>query len=109
MDMGKTLTHKKLAFQNYKKKIPTSKNAKLIDHTPESVDRYIKDEMRVEKLCNEGYEEWKIAFFTGLPGYVVKQYVGTIEEYRKRQTCDFYLGKGHLTLCQVNFCKELMR
>lgn len=38
MDIGKTLTHKKLAFQNYKKKIPTSVNAKLIDHTTESVD-----------------------------------------------------------------------
>lgn len=84
MDMGKTLTHKKLAFQNYKKKIPTSKNAKLIDHTPESVDRYIKDGTRVEKLYNEGYKEWEIAFFTGLPGYVVKQYVETIEEYKKK-------------------------
>ena len=57
MDMGKTLAHKKLAFQNYKKKIPTSKNAKLIDHTPESVDRYIKDGTRIEKLYNERYEE----------------------------------------------------
>ena len=41
MDLGKTLTHKKLAFQNYKKKMPTSENARLIDHSPESVDRYI--------------------------------------------------------------------
>jgi hypothetical protein len=102
MGMGKTLTHKKLAFQNYKKKIPTSENAKLIDHTPESVDRYTKDGMRVEKLCDEGYEEWEIAFFTGLPGYVVKQLWRQLKNIRKRQTCDFYPEKGHLTLCQVN-------
>lgn len=42
MDIGKTLTHKKLAFQNYKKKMSTSENARLIDHSPESVDRYIQ-------------------------------------------------------------------
>lgn len=84
MDMGKTLTHKKLAFQNYKKKISTSKNAKLIDHTPESVDRYIKDGTRIEKLYDEGYEEWDISFLTGLPGYVVKQYVEIIEEYNEK-------------------------
>lgn len=72
MDIGKTLTHKKLAFQNYKKKIPTSENARLIDHTPESVDRYIKDGIRVEKLYMAGYDEWKISFFTGLSGYVGK-------------------------------------
>lgn len=83
MDIGKTLTHKKFAFQNYKKKIPTSVNAKLIDHTPESVDRYIKDGVRVEKLFNEGYSEWEIAFFTGLPGYLVKEYVEIIRESNK--------------------------
>ena len=50
MDIGKTLTHKKFAFQNYKKKMSTSENARLIDHFPEAVDRYIKDGTRVEKL-----------------------------------------------------------
>ena len=55
MDMGKSLTHKRLAFHNYKKKIPTSENARLIDHTPESVDRYIKDGTRIEKLYSDGY------------------------------------------------------
>jgi hypothetical protein len=41
MYIGKSLTHKRLAFHNYKKKISTSENARLIDHTPESVDLYI--------------------------------------------------------------------
>ena len=62
MDIGKTLTHKKLAFQNYKKKIPTSENARLIDHTPESVDRYIKDGTRVEKLYMAGYGNGRYHF-----------------------------------------------
>ncbi len=85
MDIGKTLTHKKLAFQNYKKKLSTTKNARLIDHSPESVDRYIKDGTRVEKLYDTGYTEWEISFFTGLPGYVVRQYVETIEEFKKKE------------------------
>ncbi len=83
MDVGKTLSHKKFAFQNYKKKIPTSVNARLIDHNPASVDRYIKDGLRVEKLYNDGYPEWEIAFFTGLPGYLVKEYVEIVKEYSK--------------------------
>ncbi len=85
MDIGKTLTHKKFAFQNYKKKMPTSENARLIDHSPESVDRYIKDGTRVEKLYETGYTEWEISFFTGLPGYVVKQYVEMIDEFKKEE------------------------
>jgi hypothetical protein len=35
MNMRESLTHKRLAFHNYKKKIPTSENARLIDHIPE--------------------------------------------------------------------------
>jgi len=85
MDIGRTLSHKKLAFQNYKKKIPTSVNARLIDHNPASVDRYIKDGLRVEKLYNDGYSEWEIAFFTGLPGYLVKEYVEIVKEYNKEK------------------------
>jgi len=64
--IGKSLTHKRLAFHNYKKKIPTSENARLIDHTTESTDRYIKDGTRVEKLYMSGYSEWEISFFTGI-------------------------------------------
>ncbi|GCC11261.1 hypothetical protein IPdc08_01312 [archaeon] len=85
MDLGKTLTHKKLAFQNYKKKMPTSENARLIDHSPESVDRYIKDGTGVEKLYETGYTEWEISFLMGLPGYVVKQYVEMIDEFKKKE------------------------
>ncbi len=83
MDMGKTLTHKRLAFHNYKKKIPTTENARLIDHTPESTDKYIKDGTRVETLHSAGYSEWEISFFTGLPGYVVKEYIEIIKDHEK--------------------------
>jgi len=65
MDMGKSLTHKRLAFHNYKKKIPNSENARLIDHTPELVDRYIKDGTRIEKLYSDGYSEWIWHFLQG--------------------------------------------
>ena len=38
--MSKSLTHKGLAFHNYKKTISASENGRLVDPTPESVDRY---------------------------------------------------------------------
>ncbi len=43
--MSKFLTYKGLAFHNYKKTIPSSENGRLVDPTPELVDRYIKDEI----------------------------------------------------------------
>lgn len=86
MDMGKSLTHKRLAYHNYKKKIPTSENARLIDHTPESVDRYIKDGTSIEKLYAAGYNEWDMAFLTGLPIYVVQEYVEIIKLYEKEKS-----------------------
>lgn len=86
MDMGKSLTHKRLAYHNYKKKIPTSENARLIDHTTESTDRYIKDGTRVEKLYLSGYSEWEISFFTGIPGYIVREYIDIISSYEKEKS-----------------------
>jgi hypothetical protein len=79
MDIGRSLTNKKLAFHNYKKKIPTSENARLIDHTPESVDIYIKDGTRIEKLYADGYNEWEMAFLTGLSICLVQEYVEIIK------------------------------
>jgi len=58
---------------------------RLIDHTPESTDRYIKDGTRVEKLYLGGYNEWDISFFYGLPGYVVKEYIEIIKDYDTRR------------------------
>ena len=86
MDMGKTLTHKRLAFHNYKKKIPTSENARLINHTTESTDKYIKDGTRVEKLYMSGYSEWEISYFTGIPGYIVREYINIVKSYENKQS-----------------------
>ncbi len=87
--MGKSLTHKRLAFHNYKKKIPTSGNARLIDHTTESTDRYIKDGTRVEKLYLSGYSEWEISFLTGIPGYIVWEYIDIVKSYKMRRVIMF--------------------
>ena len=81
MDIGRTLTHKKLAFHNFKKKMSTTENARSIDHSPESVDRYIRDGTRVEKLYDSGYSPWDIAYLTGLSISVVNQYIKVIDEF----------------------------
>lgn len=85
MDMGRTLTHKKEAFHNYKKKIPTTENAKHIDHTPKSVDKYIKDGTRVEKLHGEGFEVEEIARLTDLSISLVEEYIEVIEDVNQSE------------------------
>ena len=84
MDMGKTLTHKRLAFHNFKKKMSTTENARSIDHSPGSVDRYVKDAMRVERLHGAKYSSWDIAFFTGLSISVVNQYIEVIDDHNQK-------------------------
>ena len=92
MNMGRTLTHKRLAFHNFKKKLSTTENARAIDHSPESVDRYIKDGTRVEKLYSAGYEAWDIAFLTGLSIGLVEQYIEVIGEIDQKRVSKE--GKG---------------
>lgn len=58
----------------------------MIDYIPESIDRYIKDGARIEKLYTTGYNEWDMAFFTGLPIYVVQEYVEIIKPYEKEKS-----------------------
>jgi len=79
-DMGRTLTHKALAIRNYKKKIPTPDNARMIKHSPPDVDRYIKEYMKVELLYNKGHSDVEIAFITGMSVSLVKEYIQLIEE-----------------------------
>jgi len=63
--MRKSLTHKRLVFHNYKKKIHTSENARLIDHTQELVDRYIKDGICIENSYTAGTMNGKWHFLLG--------------------------------------------
>jgi len=85
MDIGRTLTHKKLAFHNFKKKMTTTENAKSIDHSPEAVDRYIKDGTRVEVLYNAGYNAWDIAHITALSISLVNEYIEIIKEHNQKK------------------------
>jgi hypothetical protein len=79
-DMGRTLTHKVLAIRNYKKNIPTPDNARMIKHSPDDVDRYIKNHMRVELLHKRKHSDVEIAFITGLSISLVKEHIKIIEE-----------------------------
>jgi hypothetical protein len=46
-----------------------------------------KDGTRVEKLYMSGYSEWEISFFTGIPGYIVREYIDIIRSY-ENEKCD---------------------
>ncbi len=54
MDMGKSLTHKRLALHNHKKKDSHFKECAFERSYSESVDRYIKDGTRIENSMQIG-------------------------------------------------------
>ena len=42
-------------------------------------------EHALQKLYMAGYSEWEISFFTGLPGYVVQEYIEIIKSYETKK------------------------
>lgn len=63
--MRGALTHERVVFHNYKKKIHASENARLNDNTQELVDRYIKNGICIENSSTAGTMNEKWHFLLG--------------------------------------------
>jgi hypothetical protein len=46
----------------------------------------LRFEVDTEKLYLSGYSEWEISFFTGIPGYIVREYIDIISLYEKENS-----------------------
>lgn len=79
-DMGTTFTHKKQIIDLYLQGYFTSEIARLTNHDPVNVDRYIDDFQRVLLLAQDGQPLNKICFYTGLSKGLVTQYLEFIRE-----------------------------
>jgi len=81
-DMGMTFSHKRLIIELHLKGLLTSEIARISNHDPENVDRYIDDFERILEFAKENAPIYKISFFTGLSQGLVKEYLNIIKEHK---------------------------
>ncbi|MEK7993198.1 MAG: DUF1670 domain-containing protein [Planctomycetota bacterium] len=86
LDLGPTLTHKRPAILAYLQGYLTSEAARLIDHDPKAVDRYINDYERVSELAGEGKSETQISFLTKLSRHLVREHLVLRDEFNRMRT-----------------------
>ena len=81
-DMGMTFSHKRLIVELHLKGLFTSEIARISDHDPQNVDRYIDDFERVLEFAREDAPIYKTAFFTGMSERLIKEYLEIIKEHK---------------------------
>jgi len=97
-DMGMTFSHKRLIIELHLKGLFTSEIARIsnhdpgnvdryiddferVNHDPGNVDRYIDDFERVLEFAKENAPVYKISFFTGMSERLVKEYLNIVKEH----------------------------
>ncbi|MHA1280792.1 MAG: DUF1670 domain-containing protein [Candidatus Helarchaeota archaeon] len=80
-DMGMTFSHKRLIIELHLKGLFTSEIARISNHDPGNVDRYIDDFERVLEFAKENAPVYKISFFTGMSERLVKEYLNIVKEH----------------------------
>jgi len=73
-DIGPGITHKGIIVRKKLEKKSTSQIAKETNHSPEAVDRYIRDYGRVKMLIGKRMTVEEISYATGISRGVVEQY-----------------------------------
>jgi len=73
-DIGPGITHKAIIVRKKLEKRSTSQIAKETNHSPEAVDRYIRDYGRVKMLIGKRMTVEEISYATGISRGVVEQY-----------------------------------
>jgi len=81
-DLGKTFSHKRQIIELHLKGYRCSKIARMTQHDPENVDRYIRDFERVLEFAQESVPVQKICFFTGMSHSLVEEYLAIIKEQK---------------------------
>ena len=80
--MGMTFSHKRLIVELHLKGLFTSEIARISNHDPENVDRYIDDFERVLEFAKENAPVYKITFYTGMSERLVKEYLEIVKEHK---------------------------
>jgi hypothetical protein len=79
-DLGSTISHKRQIVALHLQGYFPSEIARMTDHDPHNVDRYLRDFERVYDMARDRAPFNKICFLTGLSPRLVKEYLKIIEE-----------------------------
>lgn len=79
-DLGSTISHKREIVALHLQGYLTSEIARMTNHDPHNVDRYLRDFERVYDMARDGASLNKICFLTGLSPRLVKEYLGIIQK-----------------------------
>jgi DNA-binding CsgD family transcriptional regulator len=80
-DLGSTISHKRQIVALHLQGYFTSEIARMTNHDPHNVDRYLRDFERVYDMARDGAPLNKICFLTGLSPRLVKEYLRIIKEH----------------------------
>lgn len=78
-DLGSTISHKREIVALHLQGYLTSEIARMTNHDPHNVDRYLRDFERVYDMARDGASLNKICFLTGLSPRLVKEYFKIIQ------------------------------
>ena len=79
-DLGSTISHKREIVALHLQGYLTSEIARMTNHDPHNVDRYLRDFERVYDMARDGASLNKVCFLTGLSPRLVKEYLGIIQK-----------------------------
>ena len=79
-DLGSTISHKREIVALHLRGYFPSEIARMTNHDPHNVDRYLRDFERVYDIAKDGAPLDKICFLTSLSRRLVKEYLKIIEE-----------------------------
>jgi hypothetical protein len=79
-DLGSTISHKRQIVALHLQGYFPSEIARMTNHDPHNVDRYLRDFERVYDMAREGAPLNKVCFLTGLSPRLVKEYLRIIKE-----------------------------
>jgi len=81
-DLGSGITHKRQIVALHLQGYLTSEIARMTNHDPHNVDRYLRDFERVYDMAREGAPLSRVCFLTGLSPRLVKEYLKILEEQK---------------------------
>lgn len=79
-DLGSTISHKRQIVALHLQGYFPSEIARMSNHDPHNVDRYLRDFERVYDMARDGAPLNKICFLSGLSPRLVKEYLGIIQQ-----------------------------
>ena len=99
LDMGRTLTHKKIVVQFALEGLSTQEIARRIYHTPEAVDNYLRLFERVLLLKYYGVSESALSRVTGYSKSLLQEHLELVEKhFPTEEALEQYLGQRGIQL-----------